>query len=102
MFERFKLLSIFPLLFPIAANLLAATLVIYRKKTVIRTILISNLISSLLFGISISIKVFYTSTEPSLWPMPLIFAPLEYWIKFGAFIFILAVVLIIYAYFKKK
>lgn len=86
-----------PLLFPILINLLAAYLIIHKKLRVIRTMLIANLAASILFGLSIAIKVFCCSAEPSLWPMPLIFAPFEYWLKFGVFIIILTAALVIWS-----
>ena len=86
--------SIMPLLFPLIGNLLAVYLVVYRKLRAIRTMLVVNLAASVLFGLSIAVKVFCCSAEPSLWPMPLIFAPLEYWAKFGIFITILTAALV--------
>lgn len=87
--------SMIPLLFPVLGNLLAVYLVAHRKLRAIRTMLIVNLAASALFGLSIAVKVVCCSAEPSLWPMPLIFAPFEYWAKFGIFIVILTVALVV-------
>jgi hypothetical protein len=86
-----------PLLFPILGNLLAVYLVVHRKWRAIRTTLIANLAASVLFGLSIAVKVFCCSAEPTLWPMPLVFAPFEYWLKFGIFIIILTVALVVWS-----
>ena len=86
--------SVIPLLFLIFGNLVAIYLVVHRKSRAIRTMLILNLVASVLFGLSIAIKVFCCSAEPSLWPMPLVFAPVEYWAKFGILIAILTVALV--------
>lgn len=88
---------VIPLLFPIFGNLLAAYLVVHRKFRAIRTMLIVNLVASVLFGLSIAVKVFCCSAEPSLWPMPLIFAPVEYWAKFGILISILTTALVVWS-----
>ena len=89
--------AVIPLLFPVFGNLLAVYLVAHRKMRTIRTMLAVNLAASLLFGLSIAVKVFCCSAEPSLWLMPLIFAPVEYWRKFGIFIVILAAVLVVWS-----
>jgi len=89
--------SMIPLFFPILGNLLAVYLIAHRKLRVIRTMLVVNLAASVLFGLSIAVKVFCCSAEPSLWPMPLVFAPVEYWAKFGIFIAILTVLLIVWS-----
>ena len=89
--------SMTPLLFPILGNVLAVYLVVHRKLRTISTMLVANLAASVLFGISIAVKVFCCSAEPSLWPMPLVFAPFEYWVKFGIFIIILTVALAIWS-----
>lgn len=89
--------SVILLLFPILGNLLAIYLVAHRKVPAIRTMLVINLAASVLFGLSIAVKVFCCSAEPSLWPMPLIFAPVEYWAKFGIFIAILTAALVVWS-----
>lgn len=89
--------SVIPLLFPIFGNLLAIYLVVHRKFRAIRTMLILNLVVSVLFGLSIAIKVFCCSAEPSLWPMPLVFAPVDYWAKFGILIAILTAALVVWS-----
>jgi protein-S-isoprenylcysteine O-methyltransferase Ste14 len=89
--------SVTPLLFPVFGNLLAAYLVVHRKFHAIRTLLIVNLVVSVLFGLFIAVKVFCCSADPSLWPMPLIFAPVEYWAKFGILIVILTAALVVWS-----
>jgi hypothetical protein len=89
--------SVIPLLFPIFGNLLAVYLIAHQKLRAIRTMLLVNLAASVLFGLSIAVKVFCCSAEPSLWAMPLIFAPVEYWVKFGIFIAILTVALVFWS-----
>ena len=83
-----------PLIFPLIGNLLAIYLVLHRKLRPVRTMLAVNLVASVLFGVAISLKVFYFSAEPSLWPMPLVFAPLEYWRTFGIAIAIVVLALV--------
>lgn len=85
---------VFPLLFPILGNLLGVYLVVRRKRRAVRTVLAVNLAASVLFGLFIAIKVFCCSAEPSLWPMPLVFATLEYWARFGVFVAVLAAILV--------
>jgi len=75
--------SVIPYLFPLAGNLLGLYLILRRQHRPIRTMLLMNLGASVLFGASIAVKVGCCSAEPALWPMPLVFAPIEYWIKFG-------------------
>ncbi|OHX35017.1 hypothetical protein BJL95_16535 [Methylomonas sp. LWB] len=86
--------TIVPFLFPILGNLLGVYLVTHRKLRTVRTMLVVNLVASVLFGLSIAIKVFCCSAEHSLWLMPLVFAPIEYWAKFGIFIAILTAALV--------
>jgi protein-S-isoprenylcysteine O-methyltransferase Ste14 len=85
--------TMIPLIFPIIGNLLAIYLILHRKHRPVRTMLGINLVASVLFGVAFSVKVFYFSAEPSLWPMPLVFAPLEYWRTFGIAIAIVALAL---------
>ena len=82
------------LIFPVIGNLLGVYLVLHRKLRAVRTMLAVNLVASVLFGLAIAVKVFYFSAEPSLWPMPLVFAPLEYWKKFGIAIVIITLALL--------
>jgi len=86
--------TIVPFLFPILGNLLGVYLVAHRKLRTVRTMMVVNLVASVLFGLSIAAKVFCCSAEPSLWPMPFVFAPVEYWAKFGIFIAILTAALV--------
>ena len=43
----------------------------------------THVVAALLFGTYIAANVACCSKEPSMWLMPLIFAPLEYGVKFG-------------------
>ena len=43
----------------------------------------THVVAALLFGATIAADVACCSKEPSMWLMPLIFAPLEYVLKFG-------------------
>ncbi|PKO90405.1 MAG: hypothetical protein CVU16_10350 [Betaproteobacteria bacterium HGW-Betaproteobacteria-10] len=88
--------TIVPFLFPILSNLLGVYLVAHRKLRTVRTMLVVNLVASVLFGLSIAVKVFCCSAEHSLWLMPLIFAPVEYWEKFGIYIAILTAALVLW------
>lgn len=78
---------------PAAANAIGAWLVIRHGRPAIRTVLLANLAGSILLGALIAVKVACCSAEPSLWPMPLLFAPLEYWWKFGVAAMAVAVIL---------
>jgi len=89
--------TIVPFLFPILSNFLGIYLVAHRKLRTVRTMLVVNLVASVLFGSSIAVNVFCCSAEPSLWLMPLIFAPVEYWAKFGIFIAILTAALVLWS-----
>jgi hypothetical protein len=46
---------------------------------------IANLIGGLLIGLSLGVRVHFSS-EPSYWFVPLIIAPFGYWSSFGVFI----------------
>jgi hypothetical protein len=48
-----------------------------------RTIVFGNAVGSLAFGAYLSARVLWGSGETAYWLMPLIFAPFEYWSKFG-------------------
>ena len=86
--------KILPFLFPILGNLLGVYLVLKHKRQAIPTMLAVNLAASFLFGVSIAVKVFCCTAEPSLWPMPLVFATFEYWSKFGIAIAIVTLALL--------
>jgi hypothetical protein len=52
-----------------------------RKVAIV--FLLANTVASMLFGSYIAFQVACCSGERSMWVMPLIFAPIEYWRKFG-------------------
>ena len=78
------------LLIPVVASLLGVYLVVVKKRRAFRTILVTNLGGSILFGVFISMKVLCCSADPAWWLMPLFLAPLEYWAKFGIPVIVLA------------
>ncbi len=94
--------TVIPLLFPIIGNLLGAYLVLHRKLRAVRTMLAVNLVASVLFGLVIAVKVFCCSAEPSLWPMPLVFATLEYWTKFGIAIVSVTLALVAWSNWRSR
>ncbi len=94
--------TVIPLLFPIIGNLLGVYLVLHRKLRVVRTMLAVNLVASVFFGLAIAVKVFCCSAEPALWPMPLVFATLEYWAKFGIAIVIVTLALVAWSNWRSR
>jgi len=65
---------------------------IWRSITVV---LVANLVGSVIFGAYLAVNILCCSAEPSYWMMPLVFAPLEYWSKFGSAIGAYAVIVAI-------
>jgi len=94
--------TLIPLIFPIIGNLLGVYLVLHRKLRAVRTMLAVNLVASVLFGLAIAVNVFCCSAEPSLWPMPLVFAPLEYWTKFGIAIVSVTLALVAWSNWRSR
>lgn len=92
--------NIVVLLFPIFANLFAVYLIVFKRRRALVTTLITNLIFSILFGFFISIKVLCCSSDSAWWLMPLVFAPLEYWARFGIAIIVLAVIMALWSKYK--
>ena len=78
------------LLFPALACILGVYFVIVQKRRAFRTLLATNLVASVLFGVFIAVKVLCCSADPAWWLMPLVLAPVEYWAKFGIGILALA------------
>ena len=78
------------LLIPVLASLLGAYFVVAKKKGAFLSILAINIVSSILFGLFVSMQVLCCSADPAWWLMPLFLAPMEYWAKFGIPIVILA------------
>ena len=56
-------------------------ILVARKVAIV--FLLANTVASMLFGSYIAFQVACCSGERSMWVMPLIFAPIEYWRKFG-------------------
>ncbi len=92
--------SILILLIPVLANLLGVYLVIAKMRPAFVTILASNLGGSVLFGLFFAIRVMCCSAETTWWLMPLVFAPLEYWTRFGIAIIMLAGIMAVWS--KRK
>ncbi|MCK9606420.1 MAG: hypothetical protein M0R33_08200 [Methylomonas sp.] len=82
-----------PFLFPLLANLWGIYLVLRQKRPAIFSVLLTNLAGSLLFGLSVSIRVWCCATDTDWWLMPLLLAPLEYWQRFGIAIISLSALL---------
>ena len=78
------------LLLPVLASLLGVYLIIAKKRGAFLSILATNLVASILFGLFMSMNVLCCSADPTWWLMPLFLAPLEYWAKFGIPVIVLA------------
>ncbi|PHS31964.1 MAG: hypothetical protein COA92_07235 [Sulfurovum sp.] len=59
----------------------ASTFEVYLKIGVVTVL--TNLIGSLVFGVTLALQVAFGTGDTAWWFMPLIIAPIEYWLLFG-------------------